>query len=130
MYILCRHICVYIQMYVCVCSPQRPHRGLKPLRAVYTNTLTEDTSCCQTGREIYLPDSLDHLGIFKRKQATDSRKSGTPNCCHIAALNPQLVSLGFCKRDGIAAYALWWKQRCWRAVLVRRAWEVIDNFFY
>lgn len=85
---------------MCVCAAQRPHRGLKPLRAVYTNTLTKDTSCCQTGREIHLPDGLDHLGLFKRKQAADPRQSGTQNCCHIAALNPQLVSLRLCECDG------------------------------
>lgn len=97
---------------VCVCAAQRPHRGLKPLRGVYTNTLTKDTSCCLTACEIYLPDSLEHLGLFKRKQAKDSRRSRTQNCCHIAALNPQLVSLRFCECGSISAYALWWKQTC------------------
>lgn len=103
MHTLCR--------YVCVCRGLTA--GLKPLRAVYTNTPTKDTSCCQTGREIYLPDSLEHLGPFRRKQATGSRQSGTQNCCHIAALNPQLVS------ECTAAYALGWKQRRWRAMLGR-----------
>ena len=97
LHILCRHICVYVHMYVCVCVCVCVHRGgltagLKPLRAVYTNTLTKDISCHQTGREIYLPDSLQRLGLFERKQATDSCRSRTQNCCHMVALNPQLVS--------------------------------------
>lgn len=82
------HVCtIYVHfVYLCVrvSTPQRPRGGVKPLRAVYTNTPTKDTSCCQSGREIYLPDSLEHLGLFKRKQAADSRQSGTQNCCHIA----------------------------------------------
>ena len=90
-------VCMYTCMCVCVCVCVCVHRGgltagLKPLRAVYTNTLTKDISCHQTGREIYLPDSLQRLGLFERKQATDSCRSRTQNCCHMVALNPQLVS--------------------------------------
>ena len=70
------HVCMtahfvqtFIQMYVCVCLQ---HRGLtvelKPLRAVYTNTLTKDTSSCQTGREMYLPDNLEHLGLLTKAE--------------------------------------------------------------
>lgn len=77
--------CLCLWTRVRVRAPQRPHRRLKPLRAVYTNTPTEHTSCCQTAREIHLPDGLRHLGILRRKRAT----AETPNCCHIAALNPR-----------------------------------------
>lgn len=92
----------------CLCAPQSSRGGAKPLRAVYTNAQTKDTSFSQTGREIYLPDRLEHLRLFKRKPAAGSRRSGTQDCCHIAVLNPQLVWLWLCERDIVAA--LWWEQ--------------------
>lgn len=122
------YLCVCTDVCVCVRPPQRPRGGVKPLRAVYTNTPTKDTSCCQSGREIYLPDSLEHLRLFKRKQATDFHQSGTQNCCHIAELNPRLVSLQFCECDGVAAYALWWTQRCGWVMFETTALGIIDDF--
>lgn len=79
---------VYVQMWVLVCAPE----ALRQAKTI--------TSCLHKRpdqRRFLLPNwpwnSPPRTPFTTLQKEADSRRTGTQDCCHIAALNPQLVWL-------------------------------------